>query len=239
MVQIHLSFYQITSAVGIAILGATLQGSIGFGLGLISVPMLAHIYQRFVPGPIILAALLLNLLMSYRERESIDIRGLKWPMLGRFLGTFMGAVILTIVPQQKISIVFGLMVLLAVFLSISGLRLSPTPGNEIGAGTLSGIMATVAAIGGPPLALIYQNLNGSQLRGTLSGIFVLGTILSLGALVSVGKFGLQEIFLAFILFPGILIGFLLSRFITKWLDKGFLRPAVLIVSFKKYFLKKH
>ena len=37
------------------------------------------------------------------------------------------------------------------------------------AGLFSGIMGTLAGLGGPPMAILYQNEKGSVIRGTLSG----------------------------------------------------------------------
>ena len=56
---------------GISAAGAILQGSVGFGLGLIGVPLLVLIDPVFVPGPLLLAAFLLNLLMSHREHTLV------------------------------------------------------------------------------------------------------------------------------------------------------------------------
>ena len=59
-------------AFGIAVSGAVLQGSVGFGLGLVGVPLLVLIDPVFVPGPLLLGAFLLNLLISLREQTAID-----------------------------------------------------------------------------------------------------------------------------------------------------------------------
>ena len=49
-------------------LGAMLQGSIGFGLNVVGAPLLVLIDTRFVPGPTLVAALVLTLLVGVRER---------------------------------------------------------------------------------------------------------------------------------------------------------------------------
>jgi len=215
---------------GIAVLGATLQGSLGFGLGLIGVPLLVLIDPVFIPGPLLLAAFMLNLLMSHRERTSIDFGGVKWAIPGRILGAILGAGLLTIVPQDHLSVLFGVMVLVAVGISLAGWDLSPSPWNVLGAGTFSGFMGTTSAIGGPPMALVFQRKKGPQIRGTLSIIFAFGTVISLISLATIGRFGLMEIQAALILFPGIVLGFYLSHQTARILDRGFVRIAVLITS---------
>jgi uncharacterized membrane protein YfcA len=214
----------------ITTLGATLQGSLGLGLGFVAVPLLAIIDTRFLPGPLILAALVLTILLAYRDHEAIQFKGIAWVLVGRVIGTLIGIQLLILIPEKNLSLTFAGMVILGVLLSISGLRIRLNAKNLLGSGTLSGLMATTAAIGGPPLALIYQYLKGPALRGTLSSIFVFGAIISVLALASAGYFGLVELKLSFILIPGILVGFVISKYTARILDKGFIRPAILTFS---------
>lgn len=199
-------------------------------MGLFSVPLLILIDSSFVPGPLLLAAFFLNLLVMKRERKAADYFSLKWVLAGRFMGTVIGATLLVIIPQNFISILFGVLIFLAVFFSLGGFHLPLTARNMFGVGSLSGFMATTTAIGGPPLALLYQRESGKRLRGNLAGIFFVGALLSIFSLIVIGQFGLNEITLAVSLFPGILFGFFLSHWTARILDRGFTRPAVLMVS---------
>ena len=217
-------------ACGIAFLGATIQGSIGIGLGLIGVPLLVLIDPVFIPGPLLLAALILTALIAHREHRSIDFKGIKWAISGRITGTVLGAFLLTSIPQNSLSLLFGIMVLLAVTICITGIHLPVTPRNLFGAGTFSGFMGTTSSIGGAPMALIYQRHEGPRLRGTLSGIFIIGTTISLVTLIIIKRFGLRELLVTSVLIPGGILGFILSRHTAKILDQGFIRPAVLIAS---------
>ncbi len=214
----------------IATCGALLQGSVGFGLGLVGVPLLVLIDPVYVPAPVLLASLCLNLLIFRRERHATHLKGIQWAVFGRIVGAIMGATMLIAVPQKSVSLMFGVMVLLAICISIAGFQLSLTPGNIFGAGIASGIMGTTSSIGGPPMALVYQRHEGPTIRGTLSGIFIFGTIISLVALAIIGRFGLREIQVTALLLPGVFLGFFLSNRSMKILDRGFIRPAVLITS---------
>jgi len=211
-------------------IGSTVQGSVGLGLGLVAAPILALIDPMLVPGPILLCGLVLTLLMSYRERRAMDIGGLKWGVVGRILGTLVAVVVLTNVPKEEMTLVFGGLVLFAVALSASGLHVSPTMWTLLSAGALSGFMGTASNTGGPPIALVYQHAPGARLRSTLSGFFALGTITSLVALVAVGRFGRYEFWSALMFLPGVLIGFLLSARTLTLLDRGYTRAAVLTLS---------
>ncbi|MEJ2054182.1 MAG: TSUP family transporter [Calditrichaceae bacterium] len=184
----------------------------------------------FVPGPLILAALLLTLLMFYREKADVDFIGLKWAIVGRITGTVIGAFVLTIVSGSSMVVLLAGLVLLAIIINASGLRLKADAATIFGAGTLSGFMAIVAAIGGAPMALIYQDEAGPRIRSTLAGIFIIGIILALISLVVIGRFGYTEFITAVLLLPGIIIGFFISSGTKKYLDRGYIRIAVLSVS---------
>jgi len=225
-----LTLIKLLAACAAVTIGSTLQGSVGIGLGLVAAPILALIDSSLIPGPILLCGLALTILMSYRERQAMDVSGLKWGVVGRFLGTLVAIVVLANAPKKEMTLAFGALVLFAVTLSASGLHVKPTIWTLISAGALSGFMGTTSNTGGPPIALLYQNAPGARLRATISGFFVLGTIMSLLALVAVGRFGRYEFWSALALLPGVLIGFVLSARTLPILDRGYTQAAILAVS---------
>jgi len=169
-------------------------------------------------------------LISSREIRSVDKGSLLWAIPGRIVGAGLGASLLTLIPRENLSLLFGATVLLAVLISLTGVRLSPSPINILGAGTISGLMGTTSSVGGPPLALVYQRQKGPRIRGTLAVIFIFGAVISIISLAFIGRFGLTEIQAGVILFPGIILGFLLSSRTAKILDREFTRLAVLVAS---------
>jgi len=221
---------KLLAACAVMAIGSALQGSAGFGSALVAAPILTLIDPLLVPGPLLFCALVLTVLMLYRERQAMDISGLKWGILGRLPGTFVALVVLTNVPEKEMMLTLGALVLFAVALSASGMHVNPTRWTLLSAGALSGFMGTTASIGGPPIALLYQNAPGARLRATLSGYFALGTTMSLLALAAVGRFGRDEFWSALALLPGVLIGFALSARTRQLLDRGYTRAAVLTVS---------
>jgi hypothetical protein len=217
-------------AFGIAVSGALLQGSVGFGLGLVGVPLLVLIDPVFVPGPLLLGAFLLNLFIFNREQKAINFKDVAWAVPGRVLGAVSGALVLSFLPKDHLSFLFGAMVLLAVGITLVGLDFAAVPRNIFVAGTLSGFMGTTSAIGGAPMALVFQKHKGPRMRGTLSVIFAIGTVISMVSLLIIGRFGLREIQASLVLFPGIWVGFFISRYTARILDRGFIRTTVLITA---------
>jgi len=225
-----LTLYEIVLAIIIVIFGAMLQGSIGFGLGPFSVPLLLLINPIFVSGPLLFIALVLTILMYKREKHAVNNNEIKWAVMGRTLGTITGAFVLTIISKNHLSLLFASVILLSLLIFISGIKLRLTSLNLIIVGTISGFMGTTTSIGGPPMGLLYQNEKGPRIRGTLSGIFMIGTILAIISLIIIKRFWVDEFFLALILLPGIFIGYFYSGYSTKILDKGYIRPSILIIS---------
>jgi hypothetical protein len=225
-----LSWADIIIANATVLVGSTLQGSIGFGLGLFASPILIFIDPGFVPAPILLATVMLTTVLGLRERYSVDISGLSWAVVGRVSGTVVAATVLTVLPGEHMATVFGTLVLIGVAMSLSDLKLEPTRSVVFVAGMLSGIMGTIASIGGPPMALVHQHATGPRLRATLSAFFWFGTTLSLVALRVVGRFGAEEVRLTLIILPGLLVGTMVSRWTSQFVDRGYTRAVVLTVA---------
>ena len=225
-----MSLAEILTVVLTVLFGATLQGSVGFGMGLLASPILILIDPRFVPGPILLSTTVLTVLLVYRERAAIDFHGIQWAMVGRLVGTLAASALLIVVSADQLVLLVGVFILSGVGMSLSGLPFDPIRPVLVVAGMLSGLLGTVASVGGPPMALVYQHAAGARIRSTMSGFFLLGTILSLGALWYIGRFGAYEIQLALVMLPSVLVGFALSKWTAVYVDRGYVRPAVLSVA---------
>jgi uncharacterized membrane protein YfcA len=206
------------------------QGSIGFGMSLVAAPLLVLINPVLVPGPTIVAGLGLSGLMMWREREAIDLAALGWASPGLVAGSVLAALLVSGAASEHIGLILGVLVLLAVLLSVLGLHVPPTPRNVFYASTLAGFMSTTASIPGPPLALVYQRSTGPRLRATLAPLFILCGVISLATLGAVGRFGWLEVRLGLILAPAVLVGAALSSFTARQLDRGSVRYAVLVLA---------
>ncbi len=200
------------------------------GFALIAAPIVLIMNPAFVPVPIILSGFLLSLLVIIRDRVSIDVSGLRIAILGKCIGAMIAAIIIARIPTDLFGIILGGIILMAVLSSLLNVSWNLSPSKLFGASLASGFMGTFSSIGGPPLALLYQHQKGAVIRGTLSGFSLIGTIISLVALLLVGKFTVQDLSLFIQMIPAVLLGFLLSQFLVRVLDQGYTRGAILLVS---------
>jgi uncharacterized protein len=212
------------------VVGSTLQGSVGFGQNLVVVPVVALFAPDALPGTLIIAGLPLSILMARREHPGLDRTGLSWLTVGRVPGTVLGAVVVAVVSADVLGGLAGGIVLVAVLLSVASPPIPVNPTTATTAGFAAGALGTAAAIEGPPQALLYQHHPGATLRATLAASFVIGTAMSLVALVVAGEIRGWQLVLALGLVPGVLLGLALSRPLAYRLHGHSLRPIVLLVA---------
>jgi len=217
-------------ATGAILTGSLLQAATGLGAGLIIVPLLALISYDLVPAPMIFASIALSSTMAFRGREAIDKKGLGTITAGLILGTILAAVFIANIPIAKLGIVFGVIILLAVGVSLFRPAIRFEPRLLLATGFISGIMGTAAGIGAPVLALLYQYHPAATVRATLAFLYLISSLMMLFFLHFAGRFGLPELISGLFLIPGFILGYLLSPALARLVDHGYIRPIVLIFS---------
>jgi uncharacterized protein len=211
-------------------LGASLQGLTGFGANLIAVPLLLLISPRFVPGPIVVAGTVLNLLLSIRASSDDVLPDVRWTIAGQVPGAGAAAVVLAATPQKPLILIFAGSVLIAALASASGWRPPVNRPILVGAGAASGFFGTIAGIGGPPVALLWQDAGGPALRASLARHFLAGALIAIPLLIFAGRLGPGEARLALALLPGTVVGFAASGPITRRVDGRRIRALVIALS---------
>jgi len=210
------------------LVGAVVQGAVGFGLALVVVPVLALVRPEALPAVVLLLAMPTAGFMVAREWRFADARGLVWILSGRLAGALVGVGLLALIPAGFLSMLFGGLVLATVLASLARPKIPLRNRTRLAGGVASRAMGTAGGIGGPPLALVYQDRSGPEIRSTLAVAFLVGTGISLGTLFFVGKLEWEHLLLALQLLPGLLLGLLGTRWIASVLDRWWLRPAVLV-----------
>lgn len=216
---------------GLAVaLGALVQGSVGFGMAIVAVPFLALIAPELVPVPQLMLGMAHAVLALRREHRDVDWSGVGWALLGRLPGAALGAYAVAVLPTRPFLALVALTVLGAAVLSVARWRPRPTPRALVAAGVVSGVGGTASAISGPPVALLYADAAGAQVRATMAAYFTAGSVLSLAALAVAGEVTGDSLVSALLLAPFMVAGFLLSGPARRVLDRGWTRPAVVAIS---------
>lgn len=212
------------------LLASCMQASIGFGMGMLAAPVVAIVDPALIPGTLIMLATAVTLLVVVRERESIDLSGTGWALVGRVPGTIAGALLLLVLPEKALAFTLAAVVLVGVAVTSLGWIPAPHRRNLVLAGATSGLLGTATAIGGPPMALVWQNNTGARLRGTMSGFFLVGSVLSLAVLATTGAIDHHTLVMFALLIPAVIVGYVLSRWVNRHLDRNRQRWAAIAIS---------
>jgi uncharacterized membrane protein YfcA len=227
---VSISLWQYVLAILVVAVGAMIQGSLGFGLGLVSAPALALIDATFIPGPLLLVGVAVTLTVFLRERGAVDWKGMKWAIFGRVIGTIAGGWAVVAFSKDAVIVLVAVLVLAGVLMTSIGWKIKTNRITLSTAGLVSGVMGTLTSVGGPPMALVYQRETAQKLRATLAGFFLVGATFSLRTLAVSGGMSEHDFVLGALMLPGYVIGMIANRWASKFLDKGYSRVAVLSFS---------
>jgi len=208
--------------------GSLVQGTIGFGFALVTVPYLALVAPEAVPASLLLLGVPLNVWVAARDLAHVHRDGVAEMGAGLLAGSAAGVVVLRVVDADALTVAFGAAVLAGVIASAlhPGARFGRAA--RVAGGIASGVVNTVAATGGPMIALLYQRRRGEEVRSTLAATFLIGIGFSIAGLAVAGRIGVSHVRVALALVPAMAAGVALSRASARLLDRGWLRPAVLL-----------
>jgi uncharacterized membrane protein YfcA len=214
----------------ITAIAASVQGTVGLGFAMVSVPLLSLVHPSLAPVPQLLVVLPLTVTMAWRERKAMDLHGFWWLIGGRIPGAFLGVGLLAIATQRTLDIFIALTVLGAVVVIAKGIHIKRTPATKLAAGIGSGTTGVVASIGGPPVALVYSSEDSDTIRSTLAAVFTVGALTSITFRYASGNMTWDDVRVALVLFPAMVAGYLVSGFLKERVDRTQVRAGILIVS---------
>jgi uncharacterized protein len=213
----------------VVFLGALTQSLIGFGLAVVASPLLYIVDPDLVPGPVIAMGFTIALLTLFRERGHLEFNGLQYALLGRVPGGFIGASLLLFAPQPILGLSIAAIVAVAVILSLYKFSLPVNKKTLFGAGVVSGIFGNIAAIGGPPMAILLSGKDASQFRAALSAFFIFSSTIAMVILAITGLLELKHLWLSLMLLPSVLLGYLVAGRLVGSVDKDKTKMATLVL----------
>lgn len=212
------------------IVGACLQSVIGFGLGLLCAPVLFLVQPELVPGPMILNALLITSLLSVKHRGEIDALQTGFAIIGGTVGVLVAGVIFFLTGERHYQLIFGVCILIAVFLSAIGITPKISAVSNLIASILSGFMGTLTSAGGAPMGLLYQSEEKNRIKANLSVFFVYINLFGIFVLWITGAAGHDDLTLFLKCSPAILLGWLISYFVSRKINKNRIRQLILFIA---------
>ena len=226
----HVSVTDFLVVAAVVLLGSIVQGSIGVGLNMISAPFVALVVPKALPATLVIVALPIAMTTLVREHHALDRVAIRWLLVGALPGTALGLLIVRAANAQELAIIVGSTVLTGVILSVFSPPVPTTPRTALLAGFISNLFGTASAVGGPPVALLFQHRTGPIARATLGAFFLTSASLSVVGYVIAETITWDQVVLALELMPVMALGLWISRHLHVHVDGGWLRPAMLALS---------
>jgi uncharacterized membrane protein YfcA len=227
---LDIAIVELVASIIVVIFAAAVQGTIGLGFNIVAVSVMSLINPALVPVPQLILGLAQSIGAVAREHKGVDRTGVWWIFLGRLPGAAIGVWLLSVASDRALDVFIGAMVLVAVVILASGVKLVRNPTVEFGAGVFAGVSSYVSAIGGPPVALLYSKDEGPTIRATLGLVFVLGMSLTLVVRIFAGDITSADVVLGLALMPAAALGFAMSSWLKERVAPGQLRAAIFTVS---------
>ncbi len=194
-----------------ALLAGIVTGMTGFGLALISTPLLLFVYE---PRTVIVLTTIFSIFISgavvldsWRDAHGRLALALLLPAL---VGIVVGAEILKTVDPVYIRLAVGVIVVFSAFLLLREVRL-PGAGSRWGpvvAGSASGALSTSTGLAGPPVVLLLaaRGLPKHAFRGTSALYFMAMSLVGIVVLSLRGLVEGGDLRLAAVLIPAAIVG---------------------------------
>jgi len=214
------------------VIGAITQSAVGIGFG-IPACFLIILEPTMVPSCIVLMGTFLAFSNAFLSFKDIIKDDLIYSFSGRVVGTFISVPLISLtIGTKSYLIIFGLLLLITVFLSAKKWSIAATKKNVTIAGLCSGFMGTLTGVGGPPMAIVYQNSDSKNVVATLNMFFGIGALFSVLVLTYMDLINFREIMRCLLLAPGIIAGIILGRQkIVKDYVSINLKKLILIICF--------
>lgn len=214
-------------------LGAMVQGTTGFGIALVAVPVLMQFMPpETVPPLMVVLSFCNNAVVLARAWHSVRLRLVLPLILGGVAGLPIGVwILLTLDPTSiKLGVGFGVILMAVVMLLGWQRRVHHQRTGLAAVGLLGGVLHTSTSVSGPPVIIFLANqgVPKDQFRANLIAFFTVLNIVSIPTYWSQGLLTLAELKLALVYLIPLVLGSLLGIWLVKRIDEQLFGKIVLV-----------
>jgi hypothetical protein len=220
-----------TMAVVLAVLllSSFVRSAFGFGEALIAVPLLALIMPVAVAAPVVvLISITVAAVVLAQDWRHVEVRSAGWLVASTLVGTPLGLLLLTRVPEGIVKAVLGLIILAFSLYSLLGRHKAALADDSLAwtFGFGAGVLGGAYGMNGPPLVM-YGTLRGwapQRFRATLQGYFLPASLMAMTGYWLAGLWKPAVTHYYLLALPVVLVGIVLGRVANGRMDaRSFLR----------------
>lgn len=207
--------------------GSLVQASAGIGIALVAGPVLIAVDPAFVPLPLILGGGVVGIRNVTMEFSGFDARRWWKCLLGAPAGLILGEVALNGLSERGLTLAVGVLVVLSVVAVASGWKPPARRWTSTLAGALSAFTLRVAALPGPPYAILHHDDPPHVLRPNISAFVMVMTVVVTVRLLVDGAIDGDEMGRIALVMGSAVIGLVLAPPVRRWVDRDWFRPVLL------------
>ena len=215
-----------------ALLAGLVTGLTGFGLALISTPILLFVYE---PKTVVVLTAIFSVFIntavvwdSWHEARKRLALALLVPAS---IGVVVGVEVLRIVDPDYVRLGVGAVVVFSALLLVRDVRLpgAQTRWGTLVAGSASGMLSTSTGLAGPPVVLLFasRGLPKHEFRGTSALYFLPMSVVGIAVLALRGLVDASEVPLGLLLVPAAIVGKALGTALLRRVSEGAFRAMTL------------
>jgi uncharacterized membrane protein YfcA len=218
----------IASAMAIA---AFVQSISGFGLALLSVPLMSLFADvRLSVVVVNLIGLVTTSAQAWKEKEHANARLAVRVTIAAVMGMPIGLVAFIYLSETILKIGLGVVVLFVTFLLMRGFTLrGASRSADWWLGGASGALSTSVGTNGPPLVFLFQARQMPQevFRATISRIFIFSNVVTVTIFAVAGKITADSIIATVVSLPILVVAIALGFRTRKYVNQQRFRILVL------------
>ena len=217
----------------IVFFGIVTQSTIGFGVALITMPLLVRVLTPVEAAAFVaLFTLPLQILIVRRYRHALNILPFWRVLVGSLIGIPVGIFLLSTMDQQVVLTTLGLFLVAYALYSLLNLRLPhlQRPVWGFGFGFASGVLGGAYNTGGPPLVIYGTALKWEpeQFKANMQVMFMVSNTLVILVHLAAGHIDAVVIENLILALPFVVIGTAVGFWLSKRINEVLFRKVVLV-----------
>jgi len=224
-----------TFMVGLAVFLAVFTQSLsGFGVALVAMALLPSMIGIHVATPLVaVIALVLETILLYRYRQTLEVHAIWRVVLAALLGTPLGVYLLSNVNENISLTVLGIVISGYAIYALLGLKMPRLDGSAWAylAGLFGGLLGGAYNTSGPPV-ILYADCRRwppDAFKSNLQGYFIVSSVAVVASHALNGNLTSQVWNIFWWTVPFILIGLVAGLGLGRWLNPVIFRKLVLIL----------
>ena len=215
-----------------ALLAGIVTGLTGFGLALISTPILLFVYEpKTVVVLTAIFSVFINTAVVWDSWHEACKRLALTLLVPALVGVVVGVEVLRVIDPDYVRLGVGVIVVSSALLLVRDVRL-PGAGTRWGtlvAGSASGMLSTSTGLAGPPVVLLLasRGLPKHEFRGTSALYFLPMSVAGILVLAFRGLVDASEVPLGLLLVPAAIVGKTAGTALLKRVSEGAFRAVTL------------